>query len=248
MTGIPKIIAGGADRARLWLISKWPATKRGGAIIVMVALIGIVVFSVLVNTFDPTGLGLVDEKDRAFWSKFGPISALLLITLRSLWAIAKSDGSLKHIVVSEYDQTDVKQMAKYMSDADSVIIYSGDFSYIYEYDPLYEALDNLSHRENLILISYKSEETVKTQSESSKGSKNCIIEKLISTNSVYFDVKGKAKFSLVFKKGEEVLLYRHREENTDYVTVFKANNVQTKKLVETVKTLVDVIISDRTSA
>lgn len=236
-------VGGPLARFFAWTMSIWPPVKRGGAILIIAVFIGLIAYSAYVNTLDPTGFGLLDQDDRAFWTKFGPISALVLVLMKSLWTAVKSDGSLQHIVVSDYDKTDMKQMARYMASADAVFIYSGDFSYVYDYQPLYNALHDLAARGNLALISYKSETTVLTQSEARRGEHECIVQRLIDDSKVSFDVPGRTKFSLVYKRGEEVLLYRHREAETEYVTVFKANNAPTKQLVETVRTLLNTVIA-----
>lgn len=235
-------LIGAGSRVLIWVKSKWSIIKRALAIFIVATGISLVAFSAWVNTFDPTGFGLLSDDDRMFWAKFGPISALFIVLAKSLWESIKSDGSLQHIIVSDIDKTDMKQMAKYMKGADAVVIYSGDFSYIYDYDPLYVILDDLSERENLRLISYKSEETVLARSELRREDRDCLVRRLMDTNKISFDVPGRAKFSLVYRRGEEVLLYRHREEETDYVTVFKAKNAMTKQLVETIKGLVEIVV------
>lgn len=220
--------------------AKWPTFRRSASIFVIGCWILLIAFSALVNTIAPTGFGLVSASAKPFWGQFGPISALLLVLLKPLWQATKSDGSLNHIIVSEKDQTDLKQMARYMKRADQVTIYSGEFSYIYDYEPLYEALLDLSDREGLTLISYKSQATVLARSEAKRGTKKCIIRALCETRSIAFGASGQAKFSLVRRRGEEVLLYRHREAGVEYVTVFKATNGMSKQLVDILKTLADI--------
>lgn len=222
--------------------------KRPGSVILITLWILLIAYSALVNTLDPSGLGLVDDSSLPFWRGVGPVSALILLLLKPLWQATRSDGNLRHITVSDSDKTDMKQMAKYMKRADNVIIYSGDFSYIYSHEPLYETLLDLAERENLRFMSYKSERTVLSRSEAHRGSRECIIAKLLFTKNILFDLPYPAKFSLIYRGGEEVLLYRHRDTGADYVTVFKAGSGMSKKLVETIKTLVDTIISQRVAA
>jgi hypothetical protein len=236
------MMIGLASKFTAWIKSKWQHWKRAISKTIIIIWIGLIAYSAWVNTLDPSGLGLLDSSSREFWTRFGPISALILVLFKPLWQAMRSDGSLRHIIVSDADKTDLKQMAKAMRNADEVTIYSGDFSYVYDYPPLYSILVELSERENLTFVSYKSKATVLARSEARRDGKTCVIATLIATGKIFFDVPGKAKFSLVYRRGEEVLLYRHREDSTDYITVFKASNGMSKQLVETVKTLVSVAI------
>ena len=173
----------------------------------------------------------------------GAVSAFVLVLIKPLWEWVKGDGYLKHVVVSDLDKTDMKQMAKFMKKAEDVTIYSGDFSYIYDHMPLYKILIDLAKRGNLTFISYKNKETVTSGSETKRGTKDCIINELIKADKMFFDMPGKAKFTLINRGGEEVFLYKHTEKGDDYVTVFQAANGMSKQLVETIKTLVNVTIS-----
>lgn len=199
-----------------------------------------VVYSALVNTVYPSGFGFVDDTNRPFWTLLGSVSALVLVLIKPLWDWLKGDGYLRHVPVSDPDKTDMKQMAKFMKKAEDVTIYSGDFSYIYDHEPLYKILLDLAMRDNLTFISYKSKELVTVRSENKRGDKDCIITALVAAKKIFFDLPGKAKFSLIEKRGEEILLYKHSENGVDHVTIFRAANGMSKQLVETIKTLVGV--------
>lgn len=224
------------------MLLNWATFPKNAARFAIALGIIIVVWSAYVSTLDPTGLGLLDNKWREFWIKIGSVSALILIVVTPLWNLASGDGHLKSKVISEKNKDDLKTMAEFMKDADDVLIYSGDFSYIYDHTPLYNTLLDLAERENLRFISYKSSATVTAMSQQKRGQRKCLITELINRNNVVFDVSGKAKFSLIKRRGEEVLLYRHREENVDYVTVFKATNGMAKQIVRNMEVLTNAVV------
>lgn len=231
---------GRINQGWIFIEAQWHVLWRALSIIVVWVGGLLIIYGALVNTVVPSGFGLVDDNSRPLWTQLGSVSALLLGFIRPLWLSWKGDGHLRHVIVSERDQTDMKQMAKFMKNAENVTIYSGDFSYIYDHDPLYQILLNLAKRDNLTFISYKSQQSVTTSSSSERGEKECIISTLIKANRIFFEMSGRAKFSLISKRGEEVLLYKHHENEADYVTIFRAANGMSKQLVETIKTLVDV--------
>jgi hypothetical protein len=243
MNAISDVLRGGVSRGWMLLAAKSKHFQRWLSLTLVIVCISFIAYCAWVNTVDPSGFGLIDTENQPFWVKLGPVSALVLVLLKPLWDSLKKDGSLKHIPVSNLDKTDMKQMAKFMKNAGRVTIYSGDFSYIYDHEPLYDILIDLARRGNLTFISYKSEETVTSSSLAKRGSKDCIITALVGSNKIFFDLSGEAKFSLIYRGGEEILLYKHSEMGIDHITIFQATNGMSKQLVETIKILVDVAIT-----
>lgn len=227
------------------LAARLAVVRQAIAVLIVVVGVALVAYSAWVNTIDPSGFGLLTENSRPFWLQTGSVSALLLVLIKPIWDIARGDGHLIRKPVSEANKTDMKQMARFMRGADRVIIYSGDFSYIYDHKPLFETLMDLASRGNLTFISYKSQETVVGKSELNRGSNECLISVLIKMNKIFFDLSCEAKYSLVYRRGEEVLLYRYRDKETDYVSIFRATNGMTRQLVETINKLSQLAIGAR---
>jgi hypothetical protein len=236
-------IVGLYENSLNWIVSTWGTVKPALSLLILIAGVALIFISAWISAVDRNAFGLIDDSNRTFWTQVGPICGVFIGFARPLWNQLKKDGHLQHVRVSDSAKTDMKQMAKFMKKADRVTIYSGDFSYIYDYYPLYQILIDLAKRGNLTFISYKNETIVKEASESKKGEKDCIVQSLINANNIFFDVPGNAKFSLVYRRGEEVLLYRHRDKGVDFVTIFQATNGTSKQLVETIKTLVDIILN-----
>lgn len=234
---------GVARRTAARIRGQWSRNKRFLATAILIIIAGAVAYSAYVSTVDGTGFGILSESASKLWVKIGPPLALLLVLFRPLWQAAQGDGHLRHHAVSESDRTDQKKMAHFMKRADEVTIYSGDFSYIYDLDDLYFALKDLAQRGNLTLISYKSESVVKASSDAARGGKDCLISILSKSGKIHFDVQGRAKFSVIYRGGEEVLLYRHRDGGADWITVLRANNGMSKQLVEMIKTLTNVAVT-----
>ena len=247
MGGIIEDARGRISQGWINIKTQWQILRRAFNIIVVLLGSLLIIYAALFNTVVPSGFGLVDDTNRLIWTQLGSLSALILVFIKPLWQLWKGDGYLKHVIVSELDKTDMRQMAKFMKNAENVTIYSGDFSYIYDHDPLYEILLDLAMRDNLTFISYKNESLVTSRSESKRDNKVCIISALVEKNKIFFDLPGRAKFSLIYKRGEDVLLYKHHENGTDYVTIFRAANGMSKQLVETIKTLVDIAITSGSS-
>ncbi|WP_146107730.1 hypothetical protein [Porphyrobacter sp. HT-58-2] len=212
---------------------------RGASLVVLVFGIILFLFSSYLTIFDPTAGGFFTSEWSKFMATLGTISGVLLIVVRPLWQMAADDGHLINVVVT-MDQ-DMREMAKYMKSADKVVIYSGDFSYIYQHPPLTKVMFDLAQRDELTLLSYKSREAVLASSARTRGQNPCLISQLIDAKKMQFNLPGKPKFSLVYRRGEEVLLYRHRSDGIEYVTIFKANKEMAKELVRILNMLTDGI-------
>lgn len=231
---------------RAWINNRYQLIKsrantyrRGASIVVIVVAIILFIFSSYLTIFDPTAGGLFTPQWSKFMAAVGAVSGAFLIVVKPLWQMAADDGHLINVVVT-LDQ-DMREMAKYMKSADKVVIYSGDFSYIYKHAPLTKVMFDLAERGELTLLSYKSSASVLASSARSRGDYPCLISQLIETKKMQFDLPGKPKFSLVYRRGEEVLLYRHRSDGIEYVTIFKANKEMARELVRILNMLTDGI-------
>lgn len=230
-----------------WLTNKFELAKvklRGvkrffGVMLILIGL-SLFLFSSYLSIFDNTAGGILSDDLSRLMTSFGAIAGLILIVLRPIWLMVMDDGHLTNIVVTHGE--DMRQMAKYMKSADKVVIYSGDFSYIYDHEPLAIVMRDLAARDELYLLSYKAKDLVLASSNSKRGDRDCLITALIDKGKIWFELPGKPKFSLVYRRGEEVLLYRHRSEGTEFVTIFKATKEMPKELIRILNMLVDGII------
>ena len=146
-------------------------------------------------------------------------------------------------------KADLKLMEKHMKSAESVTIYSGDFSFLNEREELTDILQDHAVRGNLTLISYKTEKEVFDTSISNPGKGTKLIETLLSNNKIFFSSPGRAKYSLIKAMGHEVFLYRYQDDGEDpFIGVFKAVDARSKRLLDTIEVLTNGIIVSGTNA
>lgn len=117
------------------------------------------------------------------------------------------------IINNKNDELEI--MNKYYKNADRIVAFSGDFSFINEHDELKRSVLDLASSGRITLISYKSEGSVKLALE--KDSEFYHVLK----NFINYNSNVKLKASLIKRSGNNVFLYSLEEIHPDNTSFIK---------------------------
>ena len=132
-----------------------------------------------------------------------------IIARRKVEADVRKKQSIKLIRVYTRGTDDIGLMHKYYKNADSVIVYSGDFSWLQSETPLKKIVEELANNQKIKLVSSKNKDIVKHNIGDN------LFEQLTQSNLIKYIDDKEIKCSLIVKGGVSTLLYLTKDEYSD---------------------------------
>lgn len=187
----------------------------------------------------PKGLEIVRQYT-PIWFAAGYIIQQMLPALKKTIA---PDMSVKKLP----PDGDLTEMANQIEHADHVTIVSGDFSFI-DIDPRLETcLKSLAFNKKLVLISYKSKESVERELNSKSSGRELLL-KLSDDNAIHFGFPVHAKITLVDHGGSHRMIFRFSKEMNGSHEKHMGFIHQTANTPELLKLIQQLVVAARSEA
>lgn len=132
-----------------------------------------------------------------------------IIARRKVEADVRKKQSIKLVRIYNRGTDDIALMYRYYKNADSVIVYSGDFSWLGTETPLKKIVEELANNQKIKLVSSKNKDIVKNNIG------DALFNQLSQSELIKYIDDKEIKCSLIVKGGISTLLYLTKDENSD---------------------------------